>query len=77
MRPGCGCRRIPAAATSQATIERVLGELSIEQQASTRIDRLSGGERKRTAVASELLTARECCSWTSRPQGSTRSSSPS
>lgn len=39
----------------KATTERVLGELSLEGQVSTRIDRLSGGERKRTAVASELL----------------------
>ena len=39
----------------KATVERVLGELSLEGQRSTRIDRISGGERKRTAVASELL----------------------
>lgn len=50
--------RLPADTSRRdvdATIERVLGELSLEGQVSTRIDRLSGGERKRTAVASELL----------------------
>jgi ABC-type multidrug transport system ATPase subunit len=38
-----------------STIRRVLTELSLEEQASTRIDSLSGGERKRASVASELL----------------------
>ena len=39
----------------KATIERVLSELSLEQSAATRIGDLSGGERKRAGVASELL----------------------
>jgi hypothetical protein len=33
----------------------VLGELSLEEQADTRIGSLSGGQRKRTGVATELL----------------------
>ncbi len=38
-----------------AAVDRVLAELSLEGQANTRIDSISGGERKRTGVASELL----------------------
>jgi ABC transport system ATP-binding/permease protein len=40
----------------QATIERVLEELTLKEQASTRIHSLSGGQRKRTGVATELLS---------------------
>lgn len=39
-----------------AAVERVLGELSLEEQAETRIGSLSGGQRKRTGVATELLS---------------------
>ncbi len=39
----------------EATIERVLVELSLEEHASKRIGMLSGGQRKRAGVASELL----------------------
>ena len=45
--------------SSQADIEkavgRVLGELSLEERADVRIGALSGGQRKRVGVASELL----------------------
>ncbi|BBY05033.1 FHA domain-containing protein [Mycobacterium noviomagense] len=37
-------------------IEEVLGELGLAAQAEQRIDSLSGGQRKRTSVALELLT---------------------
>jgi ABC transport system ATP-binding/permease protein len=40
----------------QATIDRVLGELTLVEQAQTRIVSLSGGQRKRTGVATELLS---------------------
>ena len=39
----------------EATVSRVLAELSLEAQAETRIASLSGGERKRAGVATELL----------------------
>jgi ABC-type multidrug transport system ATPase subunit len=39
----------------EAAIDRVLRELSLEEQAGTRIGSLSGGQRKRTSVATELL----------------------
>jgi ABC-type lipoprotein export system ATPase subunit len=39
----------------KATIQRVLSELSLEGSVDTRIGDLSGGERKRVGVASELL----------------------
>ncbi len=45
----------PSKADVKATIARVLAEVSLEQSADTRIGRLSGGERKRAGVASELL----------------------
>ncbi|MFC5140742.1 ATP-binding cassette domain-containing protein [Actinomycetospora rhizophila] len=37
-------------------IEEVIGELGLDGQADQRIDSLSGGQRKRTSVALELLT---------------------
>ena len=37
-------------------IEQVIGELGLDGQADQRIDSLSGGQRKRTSVALELLT---------------------
>jgi ABC transport system ATP-binding/permease protein len=39
-----------------AAVERVLGELSLYEHAHTRIGSLSGGQRKRTGVATELLS---------------------
>jgi ABC-type multidrug transport system ATPase subunit/pSer/pThr/pTyr-binding forkhead associated (FHA) protein len=39
----------------EATVERVLGELALGEHADKRIANLSGGQRKRTSVASELL----------------------
>ncbi len=38
-----------------AAVERVLSELSLEEHARTQIGSLSGGQRKRAGVASELL----------------------
>ncbi|MFJ4658207.1 FHA domain-containing protein [Nocardia sp. NPDC088792] len=43
-------------ADRKAVIEGVLDELSLTQHADTRVDRLSGGQRKRASVAMELLT---------------------
>ncbi len=40
----------------QAVVEEVLGELEMTQHANTRVDKLSGGQRKRASVALELLT---------------------
>ncbi len=37
-------------------VEEVMGELELTAHATTRVDRLSGGQRKRTSVALELLT---------------------
>ncbi|MHC1563693.1 ATP-binding cassette domain-containing protein, partial [Actinomycetospora sp. C-140] len=37
-------------------IDEVIGELGLTGQADQRIDSLSGGQRKRTSVALELLT---------------------
>lgn len=39
-----------------ARVEEVLAELSLTEHSTTRIDRLSGGQRKRVSVALELLT---------------------
>ncbi|WP_067543903.1 ATP-binding cassette domain-containing protein [Nocardia crassostreae] len=43
-------------ADRQQVIAGVLDELSLTQHADTRVDRLSGGQRKRASVAMELLT---------------------
>lgn len=43
-------------ADRQRVIDSVLKELSLLQHADTRVDRLSGGQRKRASVAMELLT---------------------
>ncbi|KZM69232.1 FHA domain-containing protein [Nocardia terpenica] len=40
----------------QRVIDGVLKELSLTEHADTRVDRLSGGQRKRASVALELLT---------------------
>lgn len=37
-------------------VARVLGELDLTKHADTRVDKLSGGQRKRASVALELLT---------------------
>ncbi|MUL67341.1 ABC transporter ATP-binding protein [Mycobacterium sp. CBMA 234] len=39
-----------------AVVERVLGELELTQHRDKRVDKLSGGQRKRASVALELLT---------------------
>lgn len=43
-------------ADRQQVIDGVLRELSLTEHAETRVDRLSGGQRKRASVALELLT---------------------
>lgn len=43
-------------ADRKRVIDGVLDELSLTQHADTRVDRLSGGQRKRASVAMELLT---------------------
>ncbi|MDD7966861.1 ATP-binding cassette domain-containing protein [Actinomycetospora lemnae] len=45
-----------SAADRDRRIEEVIGELGLTGQADQRIDSLSGGQRKRTSVALELLT---------------------
>lgn len=40
----------------QQVVEQVLAELEMTQHADTRVDKLSGGQRKRASVALELLT---------------------
>ncbi len=50
--------RLPADAGTdeiEAAVDRVLGELSLDEHADTAIGSLSGGQRKRTGVAAELL----------------------
>lgn len=46
-----------SAADRDRVINGVLGELSLTEHADTRVDRLSGGQRKRASVALELLTS--------------------
>jgi ABC transport system ATP-binding/permease protein len=51
--------RLPQDSTPQdldGAVDRVLTELSLEQHADTRIGSLSGGQRKRAGVATELLS---------------------
>ena len=50
--------RLPDAATEEraAAVARVLEELELTDHADTRVDKLSGGQRKRASVAMELLT---------------------
>ena len=45
-----------SAADRERRIDEVIGELGLTGQAEQRIDSLSGGQRKRTSVALELLT---------------------
>jgi ABC-type multidrug transport system ATPase subunit len=40
----------------ETAVDRVLRELSLEEHADTRVGSLSGGQRKRTGVAAELLS---------------------
>ncbi len=53
--------RLPGASKKdrEETIKRVLQELELTEHRSTRIDRLSGGQRKRVSTAIELLTGPE------------------
>ena len=44
-------------AERRATVDRVLAELGLTEHARTRVDRLSGGQRKRVSIALELLTS--------------------
>jgi ABC-type multidrug transport system ATPase subunit len=50
--------RLPQASSQQrdVAVARVLEELELTGHARTRVDRLSGGQRKRASVAMELLT---------------------
>jgi ABC transport system ATP-binding/permease protein len=50
--------RLPHATKDQrcAAVRRVLAELELTGHAHTRVDKLSGGQRKRASVAMELLT---------------------
>ena len=50
--------RLPHATTEEraAAVRRVLEELELTGHAHTRVDKLSGGQRKRASVAMELLT---------------------
>ncbi len=51
--------RLPPDTTTQdrqQVVEQVLSELEMTQHANTRVDKLSGGQRKRASVALELLT---------------------
>jgi len=45
-----------SAAEKSRRVEEVISDLGLEKRAELRIDRLSGGQRKRTSVALELLT---------------------
>jgi ABC transport system ATP-binding/permease protein len=52
--------RLPDDATRderRVTIDGVLAELGLTEHAGTRVDRLSGGQRKRVSIALELLTS--------------------
>jgi ABC-type multidrug transport system ATPase subunit len=42
--------------TREARVEQVMAELNLAERADLRIDRLSGGQRKRVSVGCELLT---------------------
>jgi ABC transport system ATP-binding/permease protein len=44
------------AADRHAVVQRVLGELELTEHRDKRVDKLSGGQRKRVSVAMELLT---------------------
>lgn len=51
--------RLPPDTTARevdAAVQRVLGELDLSEPADVRVDRISGGERKRVGVAVELLS---------------------
>jgi ABC-type multidrug transport system ATPase subunit len=51
--------RLPRAGTvnRRRAVQNVLAELELTHRRGTRVDRLSGGERKRASVAMELLTS--------------------
>jgi ABC transport system ATP-binding/permease protein len=51
--------RLPGDATTsdvEASVDRVMAELALEPHADTRVGSLSGGQRKRAGVATELLS---------------------
>src|SRR5204863_2101180 len=51
--------RLPPDSTKEdrrRAVARALQELDLTEQAHTRVDKLSGGQRKRASVAMELLT---------------------
>ena len=54
--PGCGCRVAPRRKRSTAPSPTHLAQLDLTHRASTRVGDLSGGQRKRTSIAVELLT---------------------
>ncbi|MCG2803468.1 MAG: FHA domain-containing protein [Cellulomonas sp.] len=53
--------RLPEASEAErdAVVDRVLAELELTEHRRTRVDRLSGGQRKRVSTAIELLTGPE------------------
>jgi ABC-type multidrug transport system ATPase subunit len=53
--------RLPEATKAErdAVVDRVLAELELTEHRRTRVDRLSGGQRKRVSTAIELLTGPE------------------
>lgn len=69
--PSCGSRRDYDRPARDREVDRVIGDLGLLDHQQTTIARLSGGQRKRTSVAMELLTQPHLLCWTGRPPGST------
>ena len=53
-------------------VDEVLELIDLAGEAGTRIGRLSGGQQRRVDVGLGIVGGPRCCSWTSRPPGSTR-----